>query len=43
MTVEHVPLQIPGLVREGSLEDVWVLYPRGGQSSVGLTFYQCFC
>ena len=26
-------------MREGSLEDVWVLYPRGGQSSVGLTFY----
>ena len=35
MTVEQVPLQIPGLVREGSLEDVLVLYPRGGQSSVG--------
>ena len=41
--VEQLPLQIPGVVREGSLKGVWVLYPREGQSSVGLTFYQYFC
>ena len=31
--VEQLHLQIPGLVREGSLMGVWVLYPRGGQNS----------
>ena len=34
-TEEQPHLQIPGLVKEGSLVGVWVLYPRGGQSSEG--------